>query len=306
MIRRLQLILLSMLLLLAGGCTYIFADDLDVVAIQWEMKQEYATSVRRFFADAEAAIEKGLEQREHDSALVIFPEYTSVFMSLDRFAPVIEEYESVLEAWQVVSKSEGYRSISDLFRKNSYHTYRMLERWKALARQYDCYLVPGSFFVYDHGLQEVVNRLVVISPEGTILYYQDKVFTTEFEQQILGLGSSAVRRADPIWIAGKKIAFTICRDTFFEKWEDRFGSVDLWVDIKANGVEFTKEQRKLFGQAVPERVENTDSSYGLTVCLTGSFLSLLWEGESSLVDSDRRVIKSSSCFDSFDIFTFSL
>jgi hypothetical protein len=58
--------------------------------------------------------------------------------------------------------------------------------------------------------------------------------------------------------------------------------VDLWIDIKANGALYDQEERQRFLRAVPARIAEGNIPYGLTVCLTGSLLEMLWEGESSL------------------------
>jgi hypothetical protein len=75
--------------------------------------------------------------------------------------------------------------------------------------------------------------------------------------------------------------------------------VDLWIDIKANGALYTQEERQRFLRAVPARITEGDIPYGLTVCLTGSLLDMLWEGESSLAFKEpgeqvRFVEKTSS------------
>ena len=53
---------------------------------------------------------------------------------------------------------------------------------------------------------------------------------------------------------------------------------------------------------MPARISEGDIPYGLTVCLTGSLLEMLWEGESSLAFKEagepvRFVEKASSASD---------
>ena len=59
--------------------------------------------------------------------------------------------------------------------------------------------------------------------------------------------------------------------------------MDYWIDIKANGEEFTEDIAGKFYYALPKRIEESGAGGGMTVCLTGSFLDLFWEGSSFIV-----------------------
>jgi predicted amidohydrolase len=267
--------------------------DLDVVGVQWEMKTEYAVDTEAFWADVQALL-KTQERKppEHGERLIVFPEYTSVFLSLGEYMDHILGAYDLESSWRSVSREYGYTRIADVFRAETLDTYEYLEKWKEIALTYESYLIPGTFFAYDPRQDKVVNRAVLISPEGEVIYYQDKVYLTPFEKEVLGLEASRQFWAEPVTIAGEVIALTICRDTFFESWEDEFGQVDLWIDIKANGQQFTQQTRKLFDEAVPERIEDIGGAAGMTVCLTGEFLELFWEGESSVVDERGKLLAS--------------
>jgi len=90
-------------------------------------------------------------------------------------------------------------------------------------------------------------------------------------------------------VEGVEWAFSICRDTFFDDWQERFESADIWVDLKANGQDFTKETEVLFSHALPERIAEGPVELGATVCLTGEYLDLFWEGRSSVIEkTDAR------------------
>ena len=75
-----------------------------------------------------------------------------------------------------------------------------------------------------------------------------------------------------------------------------YSGADFWIDIKANGELFKEEQKELFTRALPGRIKGSTVPYGVTVCLTGRFLELFWEGESSFIkkidDSVHTFIKS--------------
>jgi predicted amidohydrolase len=298
-------LLIIMILFVVPGV--VSADDgaLFVLAVQWEMRQQYAYDQEIFFSDAVQAIEDGLDDRsDGETTLILFPEYTSVFLSLDTFAPIISQSTGFLSAWAQIQQQYGYASIPEMLKAQSVHSYEMLSRWQELARTYESYIIPGTLFVYDEQLGHLVNRWVLISPEGHIITYQDKVYCTPFETDYCGVQAGLLSDASPFEIEGTKIAVTICRDTFFDSWEALFGEVDLWVDLKANGVVYDAQQEQLFAEAVPERVEESGSRYGLTLCLTGSFLELFWEGVSSVVNTEGETLIAVSSEDSLGLLSF--
>ena len=86
------------------------------------------------------------------------------------------------------------------------------------------------------------------------------------------------------------IRLTICRDTFLKQWETLYTEGYLWIDIKANGVAYTQDQKSLFTRALPARLGQTDIPFGITACLTGDFLDLLWEGESSILYNKKGMV----------------
>jgi hypothetical protein len=123
----------------------------------------------------------------------------------------------------------------------------------------------------------------IFDPHGEELYWQDKVYLTPFEEELLGLTPGRLEAARPFLVGGRRVALTLCRDTFFEDWEPILSGAELWVDLKANGEPFTAQERAAFQRALPARLPGGQVPYGLTLCLTGSLAGLAWEGESSLV-----------------------
>jgi hypothetical protein len=170
----------------------------------------------------------------------------------------------------------------------------MLSFWGVLARKYSVTIIGGSYFAYDG--ENLTNRLIVYGPSGDRIYEQDKYFLTDFERDIITLSRGSSSNPGGFEINGKKIVLTICRDTFLDRWEKMYDGADLWIDIKANGEIFTEDTKALFSRALPARMKDSTVPSGVTVCLTGQFLELMWEGESSFVikteDSVYPVITS--------------
>lgn len=257
---------------------------LRVAAVQLQIRQSDLRSYEAFKDHIEALVERCLAFRPD---LIVFPEYTSVFLALIPHYPVIRSSGSALEGIAAISAQDpligGFR---DLFLLNSGLVERALEEiFAVLAARHQVAILAGTYFAWSRRDQEVelVNRAVLYDSKGKIAYTQDKVYLTPFEEQLLGIAPGHLREAEPIELRGREIGLTICRDTFFPAWQQIYSGVDLWIDIKANGTAFTQEERERFQRAVPARIREGDIPYGLTVCLTGSLLDLLWEGESSLV-----------------------
>jgi predicted amidohydrolase len=176
------------------------------------------------------------------------------------------------------------------------------------ARQYGVAIVAGTAFARvagegtdtdggAGGTVELRNRAFVFGRDGRLAYTQDKVYLTEFETDVVGLSPGRVVEAAPFTIAGTRIGLTLCRDTFFDAWEERFRGLDLWIDIKANGVPFTEEERVGFAKALPARLPGAGVRHGITACLVGRYLNLAWEGESSVIECMHgavRVLASAS------------
>jgi len=272
---------------------------LRVAAVQLKIQQSDLRSFAAFRSRIEALVTRCMD---FEPDLIVFPEYTSVFLALIPYYPVIQESRSSEEGLSRISAQDPLiDGFQDLFLVNSGLVEQAMEEIFAVpARRHGVAIVAGTYFAWSEreGEAVLVNRLVVYDQSGEIIYAQDKVFLTPFEQQLLGISPGALERAEPIELQGHRIGITICRDTFFSDWLQVHGGVDLWIDIKANGALFTQEERQRFLRAVPARIDEGNIPYGLTVCLTGSLLEMLWEGESSLAFKEAgqpvRFVKKAS------------
>ena len=273
---------------------------LRVAAVQLKIQQSDLRSFEVFRSRIEALVSRCMD---YEPDLIVFPEYTSVFLALIPYYPVIQESRSAEDGLSRISARDPLiDDFRDLFLVNSGLVEQaMKEIFAVPARRHGVAIVAGTCFAWSErgGEAQLVNRLVVYDQGGEIIYTQDKVFLTPFEQQPLGLSPGSLEQAEPIVLQEWRIGITICRDTFFSQWLRVLSGVDLWIDIKANGALYDQEERQRFLRAVPARIAEGNIPYGLTVCLTGSLLEMLWEGESSLAFKEagqpvRFVEKASS------------
>ena len=273
-----------------GGLTAASAEEhrvLRVAAVQFEIQQSDLRSFAAFRSHVESLVTRCLP---FEPDLIVFPEYTSVFPALIPYYPVIRVSQSPEDGLARIGAGDhlidGFR---DLFLLNSGLAERFMEEvFATLARRHAVAIVPGTYFAWSEraGEAALVNRVVVYDQSGEIAYTQDKVFLTPFEEQLLEISPGTLEQAEPFVLHGNRIGITICRDTFFPQWLQVHSGVDLWIDIKANGALYTEEERQRFLRAVPARITEGEIPYGLTVCLTGTLLDMLWEGESSLARKD--------------------
>ncbi|MBI9101505.1 MAG: hypothetical protein JEY99_03740 [Spirochaetales bacterium] len=310
------LIFLFPALLFSGssGVSKIFS----VAAVQLEIHQEDYSSATAFWTAIDSLLEEIFEEGNPD--LIVIPEYTGVFYTLIPYNPYLagdSDLESVV--YRISSELGGAPVPEELFYRQKTQTDEYIRRWSERAWLYSVPIVAGTVF-YPHweGERQLRNRALVFDSEGDLFYTQDKVYLTDFELDICNLSPGDPSLAQGFEIDGQHIYLTICRDTFFKSWEEVFKKPALlWIDIKANGIEFDELQRQGFQKALPSRLPNVPVDYGLTLCLVGDYLNLLWEGESSLIGNHLRlydseagdrsvVIRHSNTWDSGEILFFDL
>lgn len=287
-------------------------EGIKVTAVQLEVSPSLYSSEDHFYNSMDRLMGKIVEKHKPD--LVIFPEYTGVFLALVPYHNLIDGFSDISKALSRIQKIyPQIGSINELFSLQADVTGRIMDRiWGRLANKYGITIVAGSYFALTYEALddtekphvELRNRAVVYGLTGERIYSQDKVFLTEFEQNVLALSSGEIGSAAGFNVKGRRVVISICRDTFMEEWEERFEGADLWIDIKANGTEYTEEERRRFLTALPERIANSEVPYGVTVCLTGRYLDLFWEGESSFIekeDESYRVLKATESYRSLEI-----
>lgn len=284
--------------------------ELRVAAVQLCVAPEDLASFSSYAGRITELVERCLPYRPD---LILFPEYASAFFALLPYGPQLREADSLEEALRAVLAGEPLaRDLHDLFLLNSGLAERGLrELFGGLARSHAVAVGAGSWFAaQSSGSRTVlVNRAVIFDPRGGELYSQDKVYLTPFEEQLLGLAPGRLEAARPFLVRGRRVALTLCRDTFFEDWERILSGAELWVDLKANGEPFTAQERAAFQRALPARLPGGQVPYGLTLCLTGALAGLAWEGESSLVlwqPGGTRLLASSATPSGEDILFFTL
>ena len=275
---------------------------LQIVLVQYDVDPTGYRSIDAFRDTLEPAIERAAHHLRAD--LVVFPEYINVFLLFRDYAPCITGSDTIEDALACIDVSEA--EVPDLIEREARETAPVLRTlWSTLADRYDVAIVAGTAFV-PAGPGDVRNRAFVFGADGELLYRQDKAFLTPFEQEVLRLDSGSVAAARPFIVDGREVALTICRDTFFDDWEQHLGDADVWLNIRANGQVYTQQVRSRFSGALPERVAATDVDIGGTASLNGAFLDLLWQGPSFVVDGRGRRIAETPAADGAFLLPFSV
>ena len=275
------------LLLLLASCVSNKAENgsLSVVAVQLSLDKKLFTSSEAYFLYMDALLNS--IDKEYHPDLIVFPEYTGVFLALIPYSEILENAESIAHGLCLISaKNNEIHSFNSLFIESASFVENLMYNWGKLAEKYSVAIIPGTYFASvktGQDKQELRNRVLVFDASGGCIYTQDKVFLTEFEIKQISISPGKIDCAGEFYISGRKVVLILCRDTFFPEWEDYFSSAYLWIDIKANGIEFTEDEEKRFLNALPSRISGTEVPFGLTVCLTGEYLDLFWEGESSFI-----------------------
>lgn len=278
--------LLFFLLLSASHTLLDAQSDVRIVGVQFHIQEEIYVSPASFAIALEKEIRRVVLNGKERPDLVVFPEYASVFLALTPYAQEIQTSTSIDEALAKIRIKTPVRSIRQLFLNTSGRVEDEMDRiWGGLARKYRVALISGTYFAELEG--DLFNLCVVYDEEGNRIYHQAKVYLTEFEREIVGLEPGTLAEARLWELNGLDVGVTICRDTFFESWNTILGDGDYWIDIKANGTVFDGQEAARFRRALPERIADTEVSGGMTVCLTGRFLDLFWEGRSFTVNGEK-------------------
>ena len=301
-----HLLVISILCIPLAGC--LSSPDREqpvtVAAVQFNIREQLFVREGMFHTEVERLVQLAAEEGNAD--LVVFPEYSSVFFSFQQFAPLFTGGASFEDGFAAVQDQGGLRlALVDVGDE-------LDAFWGPLAGRYGVSIVAGTAFLSvpsGEGTYELRNRAFVYGSDGKRVYTQDKVFMTPFETDVLKLSPGAVEEAGRFQFGGKEIVLSICRDTFMDDWEHQFSGADLWLDLKANGDTYDQEQVENFRKALPERIAGTNVPYGITVCLTGSFLELFWEGESSIIKKEGEgfaVLDHAETWTDEDILYFTL
>ncbi len=284
-------------------------EELRVAVAQFEVRERYAHSLEAFRGDVQEVVRAAAEAGAH---LVVFPEYLNVFPALygqdellaalegpeqdrSRLEPRVraaagaqEPRDDYHKFTELLQEHAGVLTPRELFYAAAPEVSRLMdETYGEAAARFDITVVAGSYFAQDGASGEsgrLRNRAVVYGPEGNRIHEQDKAYLTPFEENLLGLESADPAEADTFQVEGWSIGLTICRDTYFEVWDDVLGDQDVWIDLRGEGTEYDQSVKERLERAIPERLRSTGVPYGVTVFLTGEFLGLYWEGRSNVVE----------------------
>jgi predicted amidohydrolase len=261
------------------------ADELRIAVFQLEVTEELYESEEAFIIKAEEILE---EASEMGADLLILPEYTHALLPLTEIAETVKASDSFEEGIKILKKKhKGSFSLEKLLIRRSVYVRRLMDRiWGEGAVEYQLDILAGTYFAADE--DGLYNRGVFYDKNGEDVYVQDKIHLTPFEVAILGIDPGDPDEAALITVSDFKLGFSICRDTFFDDYNHLMEDADIWVDLKANGEEFTDQTIELFERALPAHVQSNEIPWGITACLNGSFLDLLWEGPSSVVSFSEK------------------
>jgi predicted amidohydrolase len=274
---------------------------LRVALIQFAVEEDIYDSHGEFFREIHALVHEA--RTDYGAEFVVFPEYINALALLDNYDALVDRSGGAAVFLEAVTEDAPLPEL--LSDEAEADTPALRARWAAVARKHQIWILAGTSFV-PAADGTVRNRAWLFDPTGELVYYQDKVFLTPVERELLRLTPGRVDRARPFTIENVTFGLTICRDGFFEEWEEPFGEVDAWLEIRANGEVWTPDVRRRFDTAMPERVGETDVETGLSTSLTGSFLDQIWEGPTHVVDEEGMPVYQSSVVNDTTITVISL
>lgn len=295
------ILLVFLLLLLAPACLFSRAAAenngyLTIGAIQFAVSEDIYSSTDSFRSAVNEALDRLESEAASDSAgrpldLAIFPEYSSAFLGLS--------FLSSDEIRSLAAEPAAQRLL--IIKALSTAEPELMAIWSEISRQRGYAILAGTALIVDSegGIR---NRALLFSPDGQLIWTQDKVFPGLPETILLNLQTGKVSEAGVFEIDGFRIVTTICRDTYNQVWEQSLPDADLWIDIKANELAYTVEY---YSQALPARLPGSAIDTGLTVSLAGEMLGFSFTGPTEFLN-DTSVISTTNPYLKNDILIVSL
>lgn len=151
-----------------------FSNTNIVSAVNFKVKKYH--SIREFQHDVESYF---IEAKRQNSSLICFPELFGMLPLL--FIPFVRTFLFKKSSKLSTDSSDSTQtSILNLLKKFNYYA-ESLVLLQHLAMKYKIYVCSGSMFVIENN--KIYNRQYLLSPQGEILGYQDKLHLVEMEKQ---------------------------------------------------------------------------------------------------------------------------
>ncbi|MBN1646421.1 MAG: carbon-nitrogen hydrolase family protein [Spirochaetales bacterium] len=280
--RRVVVLIIIFSLLSCSGLPEIKKQGLRIVALQLCIDKSLYASEQRFYAYADDLISRA--RQEYNPDLIVFPEYTGALFMLFDYPGELSAAETLEGFLEKVRAAENDRllTLHKIFLHNDC-AGTMDRIWEALAVKHSLYILGGTYFAADTKTGKLYNRAVVYGPDGKRFYEQDKVFIAPLEKEYFRLDGACMSDAGLFTVNGKKIALTICRDTYYEDWEKYFSAADVWINIKANNGPIRSDKGSCFTWSLVDRVRGSGVGYGISACLTGELFGQRFEGKSVVI-----------------------
>ena len=170
---------------------------LSIAGVQLYIDESMYKSVDEFSHTIEKELREAISTPETQAPpdLVVFPEYTSVFLALTPYSQKISTADTVADALSaILTNNTDVESLNDIFVLQAGRVESDMDRvWGGLARRYGVAILAGTYFAEESGVLR--NRLIVYDRSGRRLYEQDKVYLTQLRQ--FGLSIDKIRLNSP-------------------------------------------------------------------------------------------------------------
>lgn len=217
---------------------------IDLMAVQPYMTVTDYLSEEAFAAHMERLAAKAQSLRQHDHALIVFPEELATFLALSQAPPSVQDAETLDQAFSMIGWQSAWPLATTMMRHRVFNIptafFTLVAPWvygiwyrtfSQMARRLKAVVVAGSALLPDNarGYQSdrfearraaVFNQSLTFGPDGNVLEVTKKRNLVPTQEDRLHL-KAASTLPTPFAVGNSRAGTAICYDAFHLPHTDR-------------------------------------------------------------------------------------
>lgn len=281
-----------------------------IACVQMKLNPEDYRTEQNFAAKILGIMESIRAEAGEGPLLVVFPEHIGTFCVLTNAPERVWAKENFAQASKALLLQNGAAVLHQIITQRVSPVRALfLTRAKELeriylgpfveaARKHEAWIVAGSAALRWGQTNRVFNTAPVITPTGQVIYRQHKVNLVEMERSRgLDLEPAPLNYVSAVRSPFGALGVAVCLDAFHQEVRDRLQQLGAKILIQpsANNLPWDDWQQLDWRRGCYAAVvENKEFDLAVNPMLVGRFWDLQFEGQSSILDKEGRVILARS------------